>query len=599
MTLAAPASAETAPLAREAGAPSQPRRRRADAAAAFLRHKGVRRGGLIQVLAGLLWLPQAAMLAFAVQKLADGGGVADLVPLAAGVFALGVLRALLDASGARLCYRSARAALTTLRAQATEALARRSPLDPDRMASGTAASVLAEQAEAVIPYLHRFGPARLKVSILPLAILAVVLPLSWVAGLVLLCTLPPIPIFMALIGYRAKAASERHLAEMGDMNGLLLDRLRGLTTIRGYGAVDAVATQVGKAADTLRRRSMAVLRIAFLSSAVLELFAAIGVAMVAVYIGFHLLGALEFGAWGGKLGLGQGLFILLLAPSFFEPMRELSAAWHDRAAGEAAIAAIDRLAAGRLDLPGALVSPAETGNAQPPSIEVENLTFGYGTAHAVLRNLDLSVRPGEHFAIMGPSGAGKSTLLALLAGLAPATGLIRIGGVPMGASTAAELRGRIGWVAQNPHFFAGSLRANVSLGREGCGEAEVAAALDVAALDGFGGAALARQLGEGGAGISGGEGLRLSIARAAADPRVDIILADEPTAHLDAETGAEVAERLVAMAEGKTLLVVTHDPALAARMDRTLILHQGVIDEIDIELMPIKAASARKARLRP
>ncbi len=180
-----------------------------------------------------------------------------------------------------------------------------------------------------MPYLSRFKPARLRASVVPFVMLAVVLPLSWAAALVMLVALPLIPVFMALIGWRAQAASEAHLKEMGSMNGFLLDRLRGLATIRALGAVDMTALRLRASAETLKDRTMAVLRIAFLSSAVLELFSALGVAMVAVYVGFHLLGTLEFGTWGVPLNLSDGLFILILAPAFFEPMRDLSAVWHD------------------------------------------------------------------------------------------------------------------------------------------------------------------------------------------------------------------------------------------------------------------------------
>ena len=226
---------------------------------------------------------------------------------------------------------------------AVAALAARSPLDIGKPASGFAASVVGEQAEAVVPYLARFQPVRMKASAVPLVILACVLPVSWVAGLILLVSAPLIPVFMALIGWRAKAASEKQLAETGGLNAFLLDRLRGLATIRALGAVDATALRLRADADSLRNRTMAVLKIAFLSSAVLELFAALGVAAIAVYIGFSLLGSIDFGTWARPARLlREGLFILLLAPAFFEPLRELSAVWHDRATGEAALAGTRR-----------------------------------------------------------------------------------------------------------------------------------------------------------------------------------------------------------------------------------------------------------------
>ncbi|MGL4286052.1 MAG: thiol reductant ABC exporter subunit CydD [Phreatobacter sp.] len=534
--------------------------------------RGVRAGGLLQVAAALVWLPQAALLAQAIGRIADGGGISAVLWPAVLVLGLGLMRAALDAAGNRQAFRAARAMLSDRRDHALAALGAGSPLDGGRPASGLAASVIAEQADALTPYLARFQPARLKATVVPLAILAAVLPLSWAAALVLLVAAPLIPLFMALIGWRAKAASQAQMVELGGMNGFLLDRLRGLATIRGLGAVDLTARRLRANAEALRRRTMAVLRIAFLSSAVLELFAALGVAMVAVYIGFHLLGQLEFGAWGAKLSLAQGLFILLLAPAFFEPLRDLSAVWHDRAAGEAAIGALRRLSVGRLALPGAGVPATQPTMppAGPPMVRIEGLSHRHaGAAAPVFDAFDLVVQPGEHVALLGPSGSGKSTLLALIAGLAPTTaGRIVIGDMVLTGETAAALRRRMAWIGQRPFIFAGSIRANVALGRSGIQADDVAAALQAVALGEIAARRSGAELGEGGAGLSGGEVLRLALARAAADRHADLLLVDEPTAHLDSATAADVSDGLVAVARGRTLILATHDPVLAARMDR-------------------------------
>ena len=190
-----------------------------------------------------------------------------------------------------------------------------------------------------MPWLSRYQTAMWRVRTVPLVIALAVASQSWVVALILVVAAPLIPLFMAIVGWRAKAASQAQMVELGGMNAFLLDRLRGLSTLRALGAVDATAQRLRANAESLRERSMRVLRIAFLSSAVLELFSALGVAMVAVYVGFHLLGHLPFGSWGQTLSLGQALFVLLLAPSFFDPLRELSAVWHDRASGEAALQA--------------------------------------------------------------------------------------------------------------------------------------------------------------------------------------------------------------------------------------------------------------------
>ncbi|QNK66295.1 thiol reductant ABC exporter subunit CydD [Variovorax sp. PAMC26660] len=543
-------------------------------------------GSVVQGAAALLWLPQAALLAMAVQGLASGRGMAAVLWPAGAILVLGLLRAGCEAWGARRTFGRARAQLSALRAQTVAALAAGSPMDRGRAPSGQAASVLAEQGEALVPYLVRYQPARWRVMVVPIFILCAVVSLSWVAALVLLFAAPLIPIFMAIVGWRAKAASEAQMVEMGGMNAFLLDRLRGLATLRALDAVDATAQRLGDAAQSLRRRTMAVLRIAFLSSAVLELFSALGVAMVAAYVGFYLLGSLSFGAWGRQLSLGEGLFILLLAPAFFEPLRELSAVWHDRAAGEAALQALDQLQRNELPLPGAnaSVTRAATGVASSgsaPAITVHGLHFSWpGESQEVFDGYELRIAPGEHIALTGPSGSGKTALLSLIAGLVPAaSGDISIGGVTLTDHTVAALRQRMAWMGQAPHVFAGSVETNVVLGRTGIDTQQVAAAMRFASLEDVAQARPGVTLGEGGNGLSGGEAVRLALARIAVHLHADLLLIDEPTAHLDTDTAERVADALMALARGKTLVVATHDPVLAARMDRVVNLGADTMEK--------------------
>jgi ATP-binding cassette subfamily C protein CydD len=536
-----------------------------------------------QVMASVLWIPQAALLAWAVQGLADGLGLAAVAWPAAGIVALGVLRAACEAWGARQVFRVARARLAAIRVRVARVLAARSPLDKGRPASGLAASVLAEQAESVLPWLLRYPTARWRCVVVPLVLLPAVAWHTWVAALVLLLAAPLIPIFMAIVGWRAQAASREQLGALGTMQAFLLDRLRGVATLRALGAVDATALRLRHSAQALQARTMAVLRIAFLSSAVLELFSALGVAMVAVYVGFHLLGTLQFGTWGQQLTLGQGLFVLLLAPSFFEPLRELSAVWHDRAAGEAALEALEDMAEEGVPLPGALddatatapaAAAAPTGGtllAAAPAVELRAIGFAHPGAEPLFTDLDLSVAAGEHVALTGPSGAGKTVLLSLIAGLVPAAqGEVLVGGTPLTAANADALRSRMAWIGQRPHIFTGSVRHNLTLGRADADSAMLQAATRKAGLDAVAQADLGVALGEGGQGLSGGEAARLALARAALQTGAGLVLADEPTAHLDADTAERVTDALLELARGRTLVVATHDPRLIARMQRTV-----------------------------
>lgn len=527
--------------------------------------------------APLWWLPQAALLALAVSRLQAGGGLAAMLQPAAGIVLLGLLRAGCEAWSAARLFDNAREQLRAWRGEAVQALAERSPLDRQRMPAGAAASALAEQAEAILPWLTRYQGALWRVRVVPLLILLPVAWFSWAAAAVLLLAAPLIPLFMAIIGWRAKAASEAQWLQLSDMNAFLLDRLRGLPTLQALDAVDVTARRLRNHAEDLRRRTLRVLRIAFLSSAVLELFAALGVAMVAAYVGFHLLGYFQFGAWGQRLGLAEGLFVLLLAPAFFEPLRELAAVWHDRAAGEAAQAALHTLGAGGMPLPdgqkAAQLHPQSTDGraAHAPGVRMQGLSFAFEGEQPLFQGLDLDVRPGEHVALVGGSGTGKTVLLSLLAGLVPATaGRIEVGGVPLTATSLPGVRCRMAWMGQHPHLFSGSVQHNVSLGRPGVDRHAVRHAMRVAQLDGVAQAHPGAALGEGGTGLSGGEGARLALARLVAATHADLILLDEPTAHLDSETAAQIVQAVKALAQGRTLIVATHDPQLVAWMDRSI-----------------------------
>ncbi|NLY26365.1 MAG: thiol reductant ABC exporter subunit CydD [Alcaligenaceae bacterium] len=549
------------------------------------------KGAWLQVIAAMFWLPQAAIIAWVVQGLVPGHPDAFAGPQAPALwalafFVLGVLRSAVQSAGMRICTEHAIKTLTQLRFLATRSVVSDTPLNRHRPASGEVASILAEQAESVIPYLARFLPARLRAMIVPFCIVLVVAWFSWAAALVLLVAAPLIPFFMALVGWRAQQASLDQLDQMGDTNAFVLDRLRGLATLRTLGALESTARDIRQRANALKMRTMAVLRIAFLSSAVLELFSALGVAMVAVYVGFHLLGELPFGAWGGKLELGPALFILLLAPAFFEPLRDLASAWHDRASGLAALQQLNRLSvlqtadlfsvAGLKPELSQVRVPASTD--RPPAVQIDHVSFAYpGDQRLLLSGFSLNVASGEHIAFFAPSGTGKSTLLALVAGLVrPGSGQVLLNNIPVSDETAVQSRQRMGWVGQNPHIFQGSLIDNVALGRviePGLLDTLMKQSALQSVVNGRGNVALA----EAGQGLSGGELLRVSLARALANSQADLILADEPTAHLDRETARQVTDNLLQAAQHKTLLVATHDPELAARMDRIVnLVHDPV-----------------------
>jgi ATP-binding cassette subfamily C protein CydD len=529
----------------------------------------LRRAAVLSALASVIWPLQAALVAWGLAAGLQGAAAQPLV--IAGVYlALGLLRAglvsrseaLLFAAGSRI-LRAARTRMVLREAAST-----------DGPGAGALAALAGEKLDLLLPYVTRYAPARARVMVMPLAILALAFWFSWAVGVVLLITGPLIPVFQALVGLAAREASQRQMAEVGSLNDLLVERLSALVDLRLLGAQGAVLAGFADRAEGLRARTMAVLRIAFLSSTVLELFAAIGVAMVAVYVGFSLLGALDWGSYGAPLTPAAGIFLLLLTPDFYQPLRDLSAAWHDKAA--AGVVA-DELAAWEASpgpaLPGdgAAVAPLPG----PASVAAAGVTLARPGGR-VIAVPDFTLMPGERLALTGHSGAGKTTLLQALAGrIIPRTGSLNVAGVRLEAVTADAWRARLGWMPQAPHFLNASLRHNITLSRPSdlagdlTGALTLARAADVVAVL-LGG--LQARLGETGGGLSGGEARRITLARAVyAAP--DVLLADEPTADLDAETAAEVTDGLMALAaQGCTLIVATHDPVLIARLGRSLVL---------------------------
>jgi ATP-binding cassette subfamily C protein CydD len=286
--------------------------------------------------------------------------------------------------------------------------------------------------------------------------------------------------------------------------------------------------------------------------------------MVAVYVGFSLLGALEFGAWGGPLSPMAGLFVLLLAPEFYQPLRDLSAAWHDKAAADAVLDEVNSyLVAPRAPLLGTGGAGTRLGGSAQVAL------LGCKTPNG-RRLPDIRIAAGERVALIGPSGVGKTSVLRLMAGLlAPDQGQVLVGDQILTAQNADRWRARLGWMPQAPHFMAGSLRYNLTLGRTGDLDASLrCAGVDQVVLGLPKG--LATSLGETGAGLSGGEARRITLARAIFGSP-DLFLADEPTADLDPPTAGVVTDGLLSQAaRGATLVVATHDLALAARMDRII-----------------------------
>jgi len=527
----------------------------------------LRVAGWLSVLAGTLWPVQAAAIAWAVSEwtVSESATTAPALQpaaIAALVFlACAALRAGLEYRSGALLFDAADETIARERA----ALISREARAPTDAGSARIAALLVQKLPLLQPWITRYHVAMMRASVLPLFLLLLAFSQSWVVGLTLLIAGPLVPVFMALVGMAAEDASERQMDEIASINDMLMDRLSAMLDIRLLGAVNRASVAFETHAEALRERSMAVLRIAFLSSTVLELFSALGVAMVAVFVGFTLLGEIGFGAWGGGLTLGQGLFLLLIAPEFFQPLRDLAAAWHDRAAGYAVLADLDAL--DEAERRGFL------GRAEPcaPLPGPIRVTLTAATARVDRTEItlpDFSVEQGQSIAITGPSGIGKTTALAAIAGLVPqGSGLIMVNGQALDHETADAWRARLAMVPQKPHFpdaTLGDWLDPKGTGTDPRPALRMAGATEIVAGLPKG---LETRLGESGGGVSGGEARRLLFARAI-NSGADLILADEPTADLDAMTSGLVIETLCHFKDaGGCVIVATHDPALAAAMD--------------------------------
>lgn len=535
----------------------------------------VSKAAFIASFASSLWIVQAYIAANLIGNLISGDvPVTDITMSGVAFILVGLIRHAADAWAGRMAFRDALQIVATERQVIVQEQSLASPFGSDGQSSAAVATLIGTKLDQLIPWVTRYRVAAFKVRVVPLVILAAVFSYSWAAGLILVISAPLIPVFMALIGFAARDASEKHMAETGTLNAILLEWLNAGVDIRLLNAQSATIASFDCAADSLRKRTMAVLKIAFLSSTVLEIFAALGIAMVAVYVGFSLLGSFSFGTYRHALSPTEGIFILLLVPDFFMPLRELAAAWHDKAAALAVAGEMAALKGGKqLRIVGrGARAPTLEGEA---TVAIEGLKF-VTSAGREISFPDFSVRQGEKVAMTGDSGVGKTTLLSLLTGMiAPTQGQVNVSGQLLDDESADGWRQRFAIVAQHPHMLNASLRANVALG-EGRGDPlrledaiRRAEASDIVANLPRG---MDSRLGENGSGVSGGEARRLTIARAIYKG-ADVIFADEPTADLDAYTAELIIDALLSAADGgASLIAATHDPRLIARMDRNISL---------------------------
>jgi ATP-binding cassette subfamily C protein CydD len=421
--------------------------------------------------------------------------------------------------------------------------------------SGDRLTAAVEGVAALDGYFSRFAPLRLAAGLSPLLIIAAAAVASPVSAAILLFTLLPFIAGMALAGTAAASESRRQFQALEALSGLFLDRIRALPAILAFDATPRTTVEIARASDDLERRTARVMRIAFLSSGVLEFFSALAVALIAVYCGFNLLRLLPFPV-PETLDLARAFFVLALAPEVYAPLRRLAAAYHDRQAAEAA--------APSLIVPK-MVPPVRTAlGDQAPTIRFTDVSIAYSGGPVVIEDFNLEVAPGQIVAVTGASGAGKSSLLHLLLGLAPLTGgEVAVGEVRL--SQTDGLAGEVAWASQNPVVLPGTLAHNISLADPEADPARIRLAAGKAGLlpD------LDRLIDERGGGLSGGERRRLGLARAMLKS-APVLLLDEPTANLDPVSEAAIIDVIREAARGRTTLIATHSAAVAAFADRVV-----------------------------
>lgn len=534
----------------------------------------------------MAWLLARAVLA--------GRGLGDLWPAVAALVVMALARFALGVWQRRVTFEAGAQVGEEVRRKLEQRLRQLGPDWATRQSRGDIVTRSVDGVQALVPYYAGYLPQVALTGVIPAVILLAALPADPWSALILVLTAPLVPLFMILVGGAAERASQRRWSRLRRLGARFMDALSGLTTLRLCRAAGREAVLLAATGEAYRQETMAVLRIAFLSALVLEFFATVSIAVLAVLIGFRLM-------WG-TLGFEQGLFVLLLAPELFLPLRALGTQRHRRM--EAAAAAEDLIAL--------LAEPVREGASSttavlPPvslasrhiALTFERVSFGYAPDRPVLRDLDLVVEAGTALTLVGASGSGKSTLFNLLLGFTmPQAGRILVNGQDLAGLDLPAWRKHISWVSQRAHVFHGSLRDNLLLAAPDSDETRLHRALKAAALQ----EVVARlprgldtPLGEHGQGLSGGERQRLALARAWLRD-APLLLLDEPTQHLDAATAAVIDAAMDTLVVGRTVIRIAHRLDHLADDTRVAVLAEGRIVETG-RVAELRAARGALARL--
>jgi ATP-binding cassette subfamily C protein CydD len=547
----------------------------------LVRHLAAVRSALAVTIAlGLLGtatlVAQMLMISLIVSRaFLDRADLPSLWPLLLLLLGASLLRAALVGAREVMAQRSAIRVKSALRAQLFAHLLALGPAQTAGEATGELVTTAVEGIERLDAYVSRYLPQVVLSVLVPLLVAAVVMPFDVTSGVLLLGTAPLIPLLMVVVGTYAEQHIQTQWTALTRMGAYFLDTVQGLPTLLLFGRTEAESERVARVSERFRERTMKVLRMAFLSGLVLEFLTLGAIGVLAVTLGVRLL--------NGDISLARALFVLLVVPEFYRPLRELGVQRHAGMEGKAALTSIVEL----LDTPPLVSTPAAASSAGtvptrahvPLTVTVRDVAYTYPTREQpALDGVTITLRPGTRTALVGRSGAGKSTLVDLLMRFRDAqTGSITVNGLPLGTLPPEQWREQVALVPQRPYLFAGSLRENLLLAQPAAGDAQL---LDACARAGLAGVVAAlpdgldTQVGERGMGLSAGQAQRLAIARAFLKD-VPLLILDEPTSCLDPESEALIRLAIGALARERTLLVVAHRLSTIVSAEQIIVLEQG------------------------
>jgi ATP-binding cassette subfamily C protein CydD len=499
-----------------------------------------------------------------------GKGLSDVVTSFSWLILLIIIRAVVIWAGETAAYSLAGKVKQDLRHRLLTQLFALGPLFVMKEQSGELINTLTGGIENIEEYFTKFLPGIVMAGLVPALMLAFVLPFDWMSALLMVVTAPLIPFFMILIGQWANKLNQEQWEVLSRLSSHLLDVLQGLTTLKVFGRSREQVPVIARLSDEFRSKTLQVLKVAFLSALVLELIATISTALIAVTVGLKLL--------YGKMLFTEAFFVLLLAPEFYSPLRQLGSHFHAAMSGTSAAERIYQLLAEPL--------PAMAADEQPlplsrqVAIEFRKVSFAYQDKRAV-DTVSFLIKPGKKVAIVGVSGSGKSTISRLLLRLIqPTAGSILVNGQRLDQIRLADWRTHIAYVPQAPHLFHGTVADNVCFGLVR-NRAEIITACKQAEADQFISdltQGYDTVIGEGGQPLSGGQAQRIALARAFLKDAPVLIL-DEATAGLDLATEAVLRQTFAKLMENRTVLFIAHRLSTVRQADQIIVLRGGKVSE--------------------